>query len=344
MHQKRAFLQYPHQCKARASDSFELMPQVSPICGKRFVIRWALSLVACNLLSLRDPLQQRSPLTTTEATMTKSMKSLTSIAVTLMGIAGSACAESDHTVAGKVTLISEYEYRGISQTHQKPAVQLNLDYSHKSGFYAGAFLTNISWIKETQKFAQQIAVIDRFNNGGGIPPTPTGKGSVELDLFAGYKAELTKGLTLDVGYLRYEYPGSQGVKYMINSRDVVFLKKPNTDEIYLGLNFGDFGAKYSHQVSNSFGAPDSKNSYFAELNWSKEVVDKLTVAAHIGRAKFKNYGPSDYTVYRLGATYDLSGWLLGAYVKGTNGNANVYTYNGKDWSKDRLVVSVARAF
>ncbi|HLX21794.1 MAG TPA: TorF family putative porin, partial [Usitatibacter sp.] len=46
----------------------------------------------------------------------------------------------DYTLAFKLALYSEYEYRGISQTSEKPAGQLNIDFTHKSGFYIGTFL------------------------------------------------------------------------------------------------------------------------------------------------------------------------------------------------------------
>src|ERR1700687_5629548 len=55
----------------------------------------------------------------------------------------------EHSFTGKVAVYSEYEYRGISQTSEKPALQLNLDYAHSSGFYLGTFLSNISWLKDT---------------------------------------------------------------------------------------------------------------------------------------------------------------------------------------------------
>ena len=55
----------------------------------------------------------------------------------------------EHTLAAKFALYSEYEYRGISQTSEKPAAQFNLDYSHSSGLYVGTFLSNIKWLKDT---------------------------------------------------------------------------------------------------------------------------------------------------------------------------------------------------
>jgi uncharacterized protein (TIGR02001 family) len=40
----------------------------------------------------------------------------------------SAAPASPHTFTGKIAPYSEYEYRGISQTSEDPALQLTLDY------------------------------------------------------------------------------------------------------------------------------------------------------------------------------------------------------------------------
>ena len=61
---------------------------------------------------------------------------------------GAGRAARPHSFTGKVALYSEYEYRGIAQTSEKPALQLNLDYAHASGFYLGTFLTNIKWLED----------------------------------------------------------------------------------------------------------------------------------------------------------------------------------------------------
>ena len=107
----------------------------------------------------------------------------------------------DNSFTGKVALFSEYEYRGISQTSEKPAVQLNLDYAHKSGFYLGAFVSNISWLKDTAK-----------ENGF------SSSSKIEVDIYGGFKTEVVKDVAVDVGFLHYEYPSSSA-----------FSPKPNTD-------------------------------------------------------------------------------------------------------------------
>jgi uncharacterized protein (TIGR02001 family) len=223
----------------------------------------------------------------------------------------------EHTLAPKISLYSEYEYRGISQTSEKPALQFNLDYSHSSGFYAGTFITNIKWLKDSAK-------------AGGFS---TGA-QVEVDLFGGYKFEVAKDVTLDVGVLRYQYPSSKA-----------FAFTPNTTEVYFGATAGPFSAKYSRTVYNLFGFGNSKGSGFTEINWSQEVFAKVTANAQIARQTVKNNSDFSYTVYKLGATYDIGdGWNVGGYFKDTNAKKGAYQPLDRDWSKARLVVFASKSF
>ena len=247
-------------------------------------------------------------------------------ALALAGLAGAALApavasaqDSPHSFTGKVALYSEYEYRGISQTSEKPALQLNLDYAHASGLYVGTFLTNIKWLKDA-------AEVGGFSTDAKI----------EWDIYAGWKKEIAKDLTLDVGYLRYEYPQSGS-----------FSPKPNTDEIYAGLTWTFLNVKYSHSINDTFGVPNSKNSTFIEANIAYPIpaLPALTVTGHIGHQEFKNNDALSYTVWKVGAVYDFGGGLsAGGYVKGTDSDPALYTYKGKDWGKERLVAFVAYTF
>ncbi|MBV8033617.1 TorF family putative porin, partial [Roseateles sp.] len=42
-----------------------------------------------------------------------------------------------------VGVVSEYRYRGISQTRLKPALQGGIDYADPSGFYIGSWASTI---------------------------------------------------------------------------------------------------------------------------------------------------------------------------------------------------------
>jgi uncharacterized protein (TIGR02001 family) len=240
-----------------------------------------------------------------------------------------AAADSPHTFTGKVALYSEYEYRGLAQTSEKPALQLTLDYAHASGFYVGTFITNIKWLKDT----------------GDVLGTPI-DGDIEWDIYGGYKWGFANGWTLDVGYLRYEYPGS-------NSVPGAFVK-PNTDEVYVGVSFGPATLKYSYGFSDIFGVVDSKGSDYLELAVNQPLMDKLTLNALVGHQRYKGTQPAagnfdnsnfDYTVWKIGATYDFgNGLSAGAYYKGTDADSLYFTFKGKDWSDDRVVAFVAWSF
>ena len=237
-----------------------------------------------------------------------------------------AAPESPHAFTGKVALYSEYEYRGQSQTSEKPALQLNLDYAHASGFYIGTFLTNIKWLQDT----------------GKVLGTPI-DGKIEWDIYGGYKWGFAEGATLDVGYLRYEYPGSNGVAN-------AFLK-PNTDEVYVGVSFGPATLKYSYGLSEIFGVIGSKGSDYLELSVNHPITPKITLNGVLGHQRYKgsqagfNNGNFDYTVWKIGATYDFGGgWNAGGYYKDTNADKQYFTYLGKEWTKGRLVGFVSYSF
>ena len=55
----------------------------------------------------------------------------------------------DHEVSFNAAVVSDYRYRGISQTRLDPALQGGADYvNNPSGFYVGTWLSTIKWIKD----------------------------------------------------------------------------------------------------------------------------------------------------------------------------------------------------
>src|SRR5438128_572638 len=47
-------------------------------------------------------------------------------------------------LTGNVALVTDYRFRGISQTFGKPAFQGGFDYAHSSGFYVGNWNSNVN--------------------------------------------------------------------------------------------------------------------------------------------------------------------------------------------------------
>ncbi|NDF45577.1 MAG: hypothetical protein EB125_07760, partial [Betaproteobacteria bacterium] len=168
----------------------------------------------------------------------KSKLLLAALATSSAAFAQTAPAAAESTIAYNVGVVSEYRYRGLAQTKGDPALQGGVDYTNPNGFYAGAWASTIKWIKDA----------------GTIAATPSVKGSVELDLYGGYRGT-AGGLAYDVGFLRYEYVGNK----LANTGSY---GNANTNEVYGALTYGVFTAKYSHAISNLFGNLNSKNSYY----------------------------------------------------------------------------------
>src|ERR1700712_4201209 len=98
--------------------------------------------------------------------------------------AAAAAPEPDYTLSFNVGAVTDYRYRGISQSRLKPALQGGIDFAHKSGFYVGTWASTIKWIKDAG-----------------------GDANAEVDLYGGYKGTVGD-FGYDAGVLRYFYPGS----------------------------------------------------------------------------------------------------------------------------------------
>ena len=220
--------------------------------------------------------------------------------------------EPDYTLAYNLGATTDYRYRGISQTRLKPTVQGGIDFSHKSGFYLGAWGSGIKWIKD----------------GGG-------DASVELDLYGGYKA--TAGaIGYDLGVLTYQYPSNQ-----LNP-------SANTTELYGAATLGPATLKYSHSVSNLFGFANSKNSGYLDLSASFDLGEGWSLAPHIGRQRVTHNSLYSYTDYSLAVNKDIDGLVLSATLVGTDADQAAYTTSaaagGKFLGKSGLLLSVKKNF
>jgi uncharacterized protein (TIGR02001 family) len=227
--------------------------------------------------------------------------------------------KAPYTLTGNGGLYSQYIFRGLTQTNEKPAFQGGIDYAHTNGFYAGNWNSNVSWLSDT---AQTL----------GVGPVSA---SLESDFYGGYKGSITDDIPYDLGFLRYQYWGSYAG-----------LTKPDTNEIYASIGYKWATLKYSYSLGDTFAVADAKGSDYVELNFSVPVA-KWTFAAHVGKQRYKgpNRANLDYNDYKLGASYDLGdGYSLG--VAGTNSNAKDagYTLLGKNIGKSQFVVNVGKTF
>jgi uncharacterized protein (TIGR02001 family) len=251
---------------------------------------------------------------------------------------------SPHTVTGNLSFVSDYRFRGISQTYEKPAIQGGIDYSHSSGFYLGTWGSSISGLE--------------FTNSAGL----------EWDFYGGYKFSAGP-IGLDVGLLYYWYPGAY---YNIAGQK----PKYNNTEVYVGASWEWLSLKYSQTTSNLFGinsttvgggcgvnannvalpgppclptTGNSKGSGYLDLTATFPIATGLNVVAHYGKQKVKNFTDLSYSDYKLGVTYDAMGFTWGLSAIGTNAKEQFYRYaegsgQAKDVSDSTVVLSVSKTF
>ena len=242
--------------------------------------------------------------------------------VSISGLAQSQTTEPASTLSFNVGATTDYRYRGISQSRLQPAVQGGIDYSDKSGFYVGAWGSTIKFIKDT-----------------GTTYSTTGvKGSTELDLYAGYKASVGD-VAYDVGVLRYQYMGN-------NLQIVSGYANANTTEIYGAATLGVVTAKYSHSLTNVFGTPDSKNSYYFDLSAAFDLGNGFTLVPHVGHQMVNNKTVlGTYTDYALTLSKDLGkGLTASVAVVGTDADKEFYKLNDKFNGKNGVTVGLKYAF
>ena len=259
--------------------------------------------------------------------------------------AADAAPASDFTASYNVGLFSQYIFRGLTQTNNKPALQGGFDVNHKSGLYIGGWASNVSWLRDNASIGTAL-----YNTGG----------SLEIDLYGGFKTELGKtGLGIDLGALQYYYPGAH-----VNTNP-----KANTTELYGALSYGWLQAKLSGVVSKDawgfgkkYGNPgytrngDETGAYYAELNANIPLADTgITALLHIGRQEFKDAryqagGPdASYTDWKVGLTKGFDGGVnVGAFYTDTNiskaNAADNWTYAGRNIGDSTGTVFVQKTF
>lgn len=245
-----------------------------------------------------------------------------------------------------IGVVSDYVWRGISQTSHGPAIQGGFDYAHSSGFYAGVWGSNVNWIIDT------------------ATTTAGGSAGLELDTYFGFKNSFATDFSYDVGFIRYNYPGSYTPA---GSTGVpgTNLAKADTQEIYGAIGYKWLTAKYSYSLGQFLTLPDAQGTNYIELNASYPIADSgFTVAAHVGKQTYKGAnaaglaaittgaagtGTPTYTDYKVGVTKDFSGYVLGLAYTSTNAsafytNSNPGSSFGKKLGKGTAALSLTHSF
>lgn len=205
------------------------------------------------------------------------------IAVATPALADDAAPPSDITVTGSAAIVSQYRFRGISQSDNKPAVQGAITVSHSSGFYVSTWGSSAS-------------------AGNGAVDI----GGTEIDVYGGWTGALGgSGVKLDAGVYGYLYPGAPG---------------GNVYELYGSLAYalGPVTAKAGVNFAPNQKNTSKENTYvYGELSGGIPNTP-ISIHTHLGHTGGAFNYTKEYLDYSAGVTYTWKNLAFDASIVGTN--------------------------
>ena len=208
---------------------------------------------------------------------------------------------AEFTITGYAALVSDYRFRGLSQSAGDPAIQGSININHSSGFYVGTWASSIE-----------------FKNLGPIPDSVYG--NLEVDVYGGWTGTLGSAVTGDIGVTYLMYPGGK-------------VGKANIVEPYASLSTtlgpvaGKVGVNYAFkQESLNFNGGEKDDNLYVYGDLSAGIPNTpVSLAGHIGYTKgalspkFATGASADYAGgfdYSIGATFNITKNLSvgGSYI------------------------------
>ena len=200
--------------------------------------------------------------------------SLSAIAICACAFSVPAKAETqigDFAVSANVGFVTDYVFRGVSQSDENIAVQGGFDVNHTSGIYAGVWGSNVD-----------------FNDGD--------EANFEGDIYLGYAGEIS-GFTYDVSGIYYAYPGAD------DDLDYDYVEAA----LKVGYDFEVAALEGSVYYSPDFFGGTGDAVYTA-LGLDVPLPADFNASAHIGHQEIDD--AVDYTDWSLGLGYTVAGFDL----------------------------------
>ena len=206
-----------------------------------------------------------------KATLAATLVAVSALAIATPALADETAPPSDIKITGSAAIVSQYRFRGIAQSDNKPVVQGAITVSHSSGFYLSTWGSSASAGNST------------INIGG-----------TEIDVYGGYTHALgSSGVTADVGVYGYLYPGAPAGNYY---------------EVYgnLSTTVGPVGLK-----AGVYHAPAQKNLRVYPTHHNTYVYGEMTAAVpntpftlhgHLGHTGGSFDYTKQYIDYSLGVS------------------------------------------
>lgn len=234
--------------------------------------------------------------------MSRMKKSALAVSTLAMFAASAAYAD----VAFNAGVVSDYRFRGVSQSASDPALQGGIDFTDKSGLYLGAWGSTIDF-----------GLVDA---------------DIEIDLYGGYKWKAAN-IDWDLGLIHYAYPSSD------SAADLPFT------ELYIGGTKGPVTIKYAYSPDFT-GTNDEPASYLSiagNIDLGSGYTLGLSAGLSKGDGLI-GAGLSDdsYTDYKIGVSKDFAGVTFNLSYIDTSGLVEITTDEFN--TEGTVVLTVSKTF
>jgi uncharacterized protein (TIGR02001 family) len=235
------------------------------------------------------------------------MKSIKTLALVtgLLAISGVSQAQFSSTW----TAVSDYDFRGFSQSAKSPALQGSADYAFSNGLSIGAWASNVDF-----------SPLD---------------GDIELDVYLNYVGKINDTFSWTGGFTYYSYPGSDDIG--------------EYPEFYLGFNAGSFSFKqwYADKLYDSdFSGQYTEANYTATVTDKFNLAFHVGYAwgdawDAAGDAVGENGELFDYAVQ---ANYVAGHFTIFGKFTGTDASGGMKVEADENNNEPRFLVGVMTTF
>jgi uncharacterized protein (TIGR02001 family) len=229
--------------------------------------------------------------------------------ITVLGV-GAVAGVANAEVTSTVYAVSDYDFRGQSQSATDPALQASIDYVQEaSGLFVGAWASNIDF-------------------------GPDSDAKIEVDVYGGFTGSFTEALGWELGAYYYGYPQDDEFSYA---------------EIGAGLSYGWVKGKLWYASDfNGDSTPGDTSSTYIEGNLTvplDRVSKGLTLQLHAGLSTGEYwddiYG-DDLVDYSVGLGYTLGSFNLN--LKYLDTDSDVRTRDDLFNNEGRVLFTVSTTF
>ena len=153
------------------------------------------------------------------------------------------------SVSWEVSAVSDYLFRGASQTDEKATVQGSLTWTSASGLYVGSFASGVDFGEDSP--------------------------DIEVDYFVGYGFDASDKVNIDIALNRYTYPGASEMAYneLVTTTTIAEHWKVNVS--YTNDVWGSDTTGWYYGVGGEWGLP---NDFSLSANVGRSVFNDSAVA------------------------------------------------------------------